>query len=383
MAAAQGLARLAGQSHVRTLFSDFEEVNAARGNRNGRFDNDDPRQTVAGAALGQVVANRGMFQTETVEPPAVHPDIARAQADRALLEQSEQFIAPDNFGLIECVVCKYGVFNESTQNTAMGHFQAMYFTFCERMRTAQMFAYMARFWNGELRQEYPNVPPVTLSAVRFHFETCTRRRNVVQRLQDQVDKIERAIDVVEETSLYLEPTDGGPDDSDEDRRLPPEDRALLVGLGAKLDAMRKYMERPIETEGDGGTTVVRRGLGSEAEGRICHMMGQMVSHVAGMSRRRARKRKRVVVSEDGLAMFDKLSGRMAQTAKVLLEWRKYEDSVDIAKQGLPAYCSQRKTASETLIDIYSNKKVQGGNGPTPQDAAAHAAGDMTGRFAAY
>lgn len=333
--------------------------------------------TGAAGGLAHMLANRATFQTESVEAAAAHPDLAAGAADAALLAGYEGFDRPDNFGLVECAVCKYGVFNEATKDTAMGYFQAMYFTFYERMHTPQLYAYMARFWNSDVRSEYTHVPALPVSAVRFHFETCMRRMNVEQRLEEQLDKIERVQTVLENNGLYVEPLDDG-GDSDEDAALPPADRVLLAELGGKLDAIRRYMERPAARG-----AVAHKGLGAEAEGRICHMVGQMASHVAAMSRRHAPKRRRVQVSAEGAVLFDKYCARMSQTAKVLLDWRKFNRDADVARVGLPAYCSRKAAANENLIDIYSNKRVRGGGPGAPQTAEALAPGDMSRRFAAY
>lgn len=396
--AAQGLAQIAGgrEDAIRDMYADYNEVNAVRMNA-PRLEDDAPdpyagadpelRPTVTGAALGQIIANRATFQTDSIEPPAMHPEVAEAQRAREWLEENEGFVTPDALGRVECVVCKYGVFNESTQNTAMGHFQAMYTEFCDRMHEAQMFTYMTRFWNDRLRMEYTHVPVVSVSAVRFHFKQCMRKQNMVQRLQENLAVTERAIGVLEQTALYVEHTGG--DDSDDERRLPRGDRDVLEGLSGRLDALHRYMQRAEGSgggdgaDGNGSTAVARRGLGAETEERICVMVGEMSSHVAGLYRRRRRRRRRVALSEEGVAMLTKLNASVAQTSKAMLEWRKYEDAAEVTKRGLPAYCSRRKATSESMVDIYSNRRVQGGQGPSTSSAAAYAPGDMSDRFSAY
>jgi hypothetical protein len=337
---------------------------------------DGPTGTAGG--LAHMLANRATFQTETVEAAAAHPDLAAHASDVALLANYEGFDRPDNFGLVECAVCKYGVFNEATKDTAMGYFQGMYFKFFERMHTPQLYAYMTRFWNTDVRNEYTHVPVLTVSGVRFHFETCMRRMNVEQRLEEQLDKIERVQAVLESNGLYVEPLEDADGESDEDRTIPPEDRAMLAEFGQKLDALRRFMDRP----GEQGA-VARKGLGAEAEGRVCHLVNQMASHVTAMSRRRTPKRRRVQVSAEGAVLFDKYCARMSQTAKVLLDWRKFNQTTDATQLGMPAYCSHKATTNENLIDIYSNKRIRGGGGGAPQAAEALAPGDMSGRFAAY
>lgn len=386
---------------VRSLFNDFvtgasrsrgagaprqfqqqTQLPRARANAPDGYEEREERPTVAGNAIGQIVANRAMFQADAVDPPSSHPEVRLARRDREYLQELEGFVEPDNLGLIECVLCKYGVFNESTQNTAMGHFQAMFYMFCDRMHEAQMYAYMAQFWNADLRMEYPHVPPVTASGVTFHFKRCLRRRNMTLRLGDQMDRLDRALEVVEETGLYVEP-DGGASDDDE-AALPQQDREVLGVLSERIDAIRRYMEQPVSTGAPAEEgTVARRGLGIAAEERICTLMDEMASHVAGMTRRRRRARRRVALSADGVTMLQKLSATQAQTAKVMLEWRKYEDSEESAKTGLPTYCRKRKRTNETLVDIYSNKRVQAGGGPTSGGEADRAPGDLTDRFGAY
>ncbi len=364
--AARRLAQVRAQSghcDVREL-GDFEEPA-------------DAAPVGAAGDIARMLANRAAFQTESIEASTAHPDLATHASDTALLADYEGFNRPDNFGLVECVVCKYGVFNEATKDTAMGHFQAIYFKFYERMHTPQLYAYLARFWNTDIRAEFDHVPVVQISAVRFHFESCMRRMNVEQRLEDQLDKIERVQTALEENGLYVEPLDG--DDASDDDTIPPADRALLTDLSHKLDAIRRFMDRAADPQ----KAVAQRGLGAETEGRICHMVGQMTSHVAGISRRRARKRRRVQVSAESAVLFDKYCGRMAQTAKVLLDWRKHNQTVDVTSTGLPAYCTQKKNTNENLIDIYSNKRVRGDGGPRDADTAAAAPGDLSGRFVDY
>jgi len=387
---------VAGQGgNVRSLFDNFgpgTPIGAGGPRidrhfpRTGAFGQDAPAQaerpTVAGNAIGQIVANRAMFQADAVDPPTSHPDVRAARRDREYLQEMEGFVEPDNLGLIECVLCKYGVFNESTQNTAMGHFQAMFYMFCDRMNDAQMYTYMSQFWNADLRMEYPHVPPVTVSGVTHHFTRCLRRRNTVLRLGTQMDRLDRALEAVEETGLYVEPDAGG--SSDDEPELPQQDRELLGTMGQRLDALRRYMELPPDVPNEEGV-VARRGLSVEAENRICSLMNEMVSHVAGMTRRRRRRRRRVAVSEEGAATLQKLSTAYVQTAKIMLEWRRYEDSEESAKTGLPTYCRKRKRTNETLVDIYSNKRVRADGGPTAgaADEAARAPGDLTDRFGAY
>lgn len=389
--AAHGLAMIAGsgrEEDLQELYSEFEQVNNVRANADlpqfhERVERAPPT-TVTGAALEQIIANRSStFQSDSIEPPAMHPDVSRALRDREWMEEQDDFVAPDNLGNVECMVCKYGVFNESTQNTAMGYFQAMYTTFCERMHEAQMYTYMTRFWNHELRMEYPHVPVTTVSAVRHHFESCMRKQNMVQRLQSTMAKLERAIDVVEQTGLYVE-HEGG-DESDDERNMRREDRATLENLSERLVALHKYMQQApaAGSENGGSGTIARRGLGNETEQRLCVMVGEMTSHVAGLYRRRRRRRRRVAVSEEGVAMLTKLNANVVQTAKVMLEWRKYEDAADVTKRGLPAYTSRRKKTSESMVDIYSNRRVQGGQRQGAAEAAAYAPGDMSDRYSAY
>jgi hypothetical protein len=194
--AAHGLAMIAGSGgraeDLQEMYSEFEAVNNVRANaelpmhatRGERPD------TITGAALGQIIANRAAtFQSESIEPPAMHPDVSRALRDREWLEENEEFVEPDNLGHVECVVCKYGVFNEATQNTSMGYFRGMYATYRDTKHTPQMYTYMARFWNTELHAEYPHVPRITVSAVRYHVESCLRNENMFQRLQNNMQKL--------------------------------------------------------------------------------------------------------------------------------------------------------------------------------------------------
>lgn len=371
--AARKLAQISARERTATSheYGEFEELGSGA---NGRHD----------SGLASMLANRTTFQTDTIEAAAMHPDLASREADAELLADYEEFDRPDNLGLVKCTICMYGVFNEATKDTAMGYFLAMYYNFSKRVHTPQLYSCMADFWNSTLRTEFDHVPTVTITGVRFHFDVCMHNMNIEQRIEDQLDKIERVQDTIERSSLYVEPLDDQAP-SDDDTALPPADRTLLSEVSGKLEDLHKLLSRSTPAHKGGVVARSRKGLSVNTEARICGMVGQMVSYMATMKRRRTRKPKRVMVSQDGLKMFDMACARFSQTAKVLLDWRKHNASLDVAKTGLPAYCSQKKAAIGNLIDIYSNKRIHG-EGGAPADAAdpgSMAAGDVGGRFAAY
>lgn len=345
-------------------------------------------------AAQRLFGPEGTVTTDTIDTPVVHPNIAQKELDLELLRDRDNFVVPDGLGLIECIICAYGVFNETTQNSAMGHFMAVYYKQYGLINGPQMFNYMSILWNRDVRTEFPHVPAVTPSAVMFHFENCMRTQNVEQRLHQQLERIERVQDVLESNGLFVEcqdfeDTDEGDNSSSSagnEDGLTDDAREFIVSLDRKISAIQKFMEQRDDPDAaTSSSTVARTGLSVETQGRMCHTMDEMTAHLAKIAktRQKSRKRKRVQVAIAEGHLFDKYCARAAQAAKVLLEWKKYNSTIDMTTRGLPSYCSGKKSQAGNLTDIYTGKKSTGDSRGGVATADAAGTGEMAGRFAAY
>lgn len=337
-------------------------------------------------AMSRLFGGGTASATDTIDAPVTHPVLAQKNQDRAVMHERDGFSEPDGLGMIECVICAYGIFNEATSNSAMGHFMGIYYSQFGRLHPPQMFRYMTSFWNYDVRAEFPHVPVVTQSAVTHHFENCMQTQNVEQRLHAQLDRIERVQDVLETNGLFVEALDDGGGDEPEVETLSNEDAAFLRELENKVMAIQKFMDRDRDDDVAGASrAVARSGLSVETQGKMCLMLGEMTSHIGRIANRKqlGRKRKRVQVSVAEGHLFDKYCARAAQTAKVLLDWKKYNETVDGNKRGLPEYCTRKRAKHENHIDIYTGKKATGEmsrEDATPDTAAA---GEIAGRFVGY
>lgn len=325
--------------------------------------------------------------TDTIDTPVAHPDVARRQLELELLRERDNFAMPDGLGLVECKICAFGVFNASTQNSAMGRFIAVYYKQYGLLHPPQMFNYMTIFWNRDVRAEFPHVPDVTMSEVRFHFENCMQTQNIEQRLHTQLDRIERVQDVLESNGLFVECPDVE-DEPDEPAAssISDEARQFIVSLDSKITALQNFMDQQSAPDaGSSSSTVARTGLSVETQGRLCHSLREMTSHLSQLSNThvRSRKRKRVQVAVAEGHLFDKYCARAAQTARVLLDWKKYNETVDVSTRGLPSYCAGKKSQTGNLIDIYTGKKSSADATQGEESGEMAGTGEIAGRFAAY
>jgi hypothetical protein len=339
--------------------------------------------------LSNLFGQNGAVSTDTIDTPIVHPDIAQKALDLELLRERDNFAVPDGLGLIECKICAFGIFNETTQNSAMGHFMAVYYTQYGRLHAPQMFNYMTTLWNREVRTEFPHVPEVSVSGVRFHFESCMQTQNLEHRMLAQLERIERVQDVLETNGLFVEChdlEDETAQDGGGESDLPEDARDFIVSLDQKITAIQKFMENHDDPDAaTSSATVARTGLSVETQGRMCHMMSEMTAHLAQIAKtkQKSRKRKRVQIAVAEGHLFDKFCARAAQTAKIILECKKYNATIDMTTHGLPSYCSGKKSQTGNLVDIYTGKKSTGGSGGGAESLEAAGTGEMAGRFAAY
>lgn len=115
-------------------------------------------------------------------PPAV--DVITQELAALSLPDEAWLFNPWEPETKECVICTHGVFTDpTTHSTSMGYFNGMYSMFGGLVQPAKLHDLMARYWNDELRKEYPNVPKLTAEGVKLHYDAHISPGNWISHMK--------------------------------------------------------------------------------------------------------------------------------------------------------------------------------------------------------
>jgi hypothetical protein len=161
----------------------------------------------------------------SIETPIPHPSINKRKDWKNLIHVQENFQKPDKFGIVECVLCQFGVFDASDGN-ATEKLLTIYKQQLGKMPDETLYRYLAIYWNDHVAtvpnqdvagvtttQEDSIIPHVTVSIIAHHFEICYQRRNVEGILFQQIDRLLKIQNRVYENGVFVRTVD------DEEQRM--------------------------------------------------------------------------------------------------------------------------------------------------------------------
>ncbi len=167
------------------------------------------------AEVDMLLNESSLASSLSVEAPMSHPSSIKKKQWRAAVRAQENFQKPDDFGIVECIICKFGVVDSSDSNPAARMVQ-IYKEQIGAVSDPTLYRYLALYWNehvatyvdaagdnSDILEDEEPIPKINVSQVEFHFESCYRLRNVERVFFDQLDKLLKIQNRVYENGVFV------------------------------------------------------------------------------------------------------------------------------------------------------------------------------------